>query len=160
MTVRNSSVVRFEYTLKVGDTILEQTAGKPKTVLMGHTHGLPPGLESALIGHAAGETFQFQLDNGYGEFVPDKIQTVPKSAFPDADTLDIGNQFYSKGDNGEPVAARIIAISGGDVTIDSNPEHAGKTLNYTITIHSVRDADKEELEHGHVHGEGGVTHGH
>jgi FKBP-type peptidyl-prolyl cis-trans isomerase 2 len=52
MTVHNSSVVRFEYTLKVGDTILEQTAGKPRTILMGHAHGLPPGLDH---GHVHGE---------------------------------------------------------------------------------------------------------
>lgn len=160
MTVRNNSVVKFEYTLKVGDTILEQTAGKPKTVLMGHTHGLPPGLESALIGHAAGETFQFQLDDGYGKFDPAKIQTVLKSAFPAGSELTVGEQFYSRGENGQPLAARIIEVTGDNVTIDSNPEHAGETLHYTITIHSIRDADKEELEHGHVHGEGGVTHGH
>ncbi len=58
MKVHNKSVVKFEYVLKVDEKILERTTeGKSKTILMGHKKGLPPGLEHALLSHAAGESF-------------------------------------------------------------------------------------------------------
>ena len=53
---------------------------------------------------------------------------------------------------------RVTAVNGDLVTLDANPKWAGKTLEYSITIHAVREAEPEELEHGHVHGEGGVRH--
>jgi len=35
---------------------------------------------------------------------------------------------------------------------------AGKTLKFDVEITDVRDATPEEIEHGHVHGEGGHHH--
>jgi len=46
----------------------------------------------------------------------------------------------------------ITEIVGETVKVDFNPLLAGKTLNYQAEVLSVRDADEEELEHGHVHG--------
>jgi FKBP-type peptidyl-prolyl cis-trans isomerase SlyD len=44
------------------------------------------------------------------------------------------------------------------VDIDLNHPMAGKQLSFDIEIIEVREASAEELEHGHVHGEGGVQH--
>lgn len=54
----------------------------------------------------------------------------------------------------------MIELEDKDVTVDFNHEHAGKTLEYRITIHAVREAEPGEIEHGHVHGEGGIKHVH
>ncbi|HJW47609.1 MAG TPA: peptidylprolyl isomerase, partial [Lysobacter sp.] len=35
---------------------------------------------------------------------------------------------------------------------------AGKDLHFAIEIVDVREASTEEVEHGHVHGEGGHQH--
>ncbi len=74
--------------------------------------------------------------------------------------LEVGEQLYSQDDKGNPISWRIIAVAGDAITVDANHEHAGKVLEYEIKIHSVREADVKELEHGHVHGEGGVVHRH
>ena len=37
------------------------------------------------------------------------------------------------------------------VTIETNHSLAGIPLNFDITILSVREATKEELDHGHAH---------
>ena len=35
---------------------------------------------------------------------------------------------------------------------------AGKTLRFEGKVVGIREATTEEMEHGHVHGEGGVQH--
>ena len=42
--------------------------------------------------------------------------------------------------------------------LDGNHPLAGKTLNFDVEIVDVREASAEEVEHGHVHGEGGHQH--
>jgi FKBP-type peptidyl-prolyl cis-trans isomerase SlyD len=48
-----------------------------------------------------------------------------------------------------------LAINKDSVTIDANHPLAGQTLSFSVSIESVRDATKEELEHGHIHAHGG-----
>jgi FKBP-type peptidyl-prolyl cis-trans isomerase SlyD len=159
MKVHEKSVVKFEYVLKVDEKILERTTeGRTKTILMGHEKGLPPRLESSLLGREVGEPFTVNVENGYGVIDLTKIQIAPKSAFPKTMKLEVSEGLYSQDDDGNPVSLRITAIDGNAVTVDANHEYAGKTLVYEIKVHSVRDAEQGELEHGHVHGEGGVRH--
>lgn len=159
MKVHEKSVVKFEYILKIDGKILERTSeDKTKTILMGHEKDLPPKLEESLLGREIGESFTVSVEEGYGVIDLAKIQIAPKRAFPKTIKLEIGERLYSQDDEGNPVALRITAVDGDAITVDANHEHAGKTLVYEIKIHSVRDAEQGELEHGHVHGEGGVKH--
>jgi FKBP-type peptidyl-prolyl cis-trans isomerase SlyD len=159
MKVQEKTVVKLEYILKIDSKILERmTEGKTKTILMGHEKGLPPKLEGSLLGREAGESFTVSVEDGYGFVDPAKIQIAPRRAFPKTMKLEIGEQIYSQDDDGNPVSLRITAVAGDSVTVDANHKHAGKTLVYEIKIHSVREAEQRELEHGHVHGEGGVRH--
>jgi FKBP-type peptidyl-prolyl cis-trans isomerase SlyD len=52
----------------------------------------------------------------------------------------------------------IHAIDDEGVKIDGNHPLAGQTLHFDVEIISIRDATKEEMEHGHVHGPGGHHH--
>jgi FKBP-type peptidyl-prolyl cis-trans isomerase SlyD len=45
------------------------------------------------------------------------------------------------------------------VDVDLNHPMAGKTLRFDLEIIEVREASAQELDHGHVHGPGGVGHG-
>ena len=45
----------------------------------------------------------------------------------------------------------VMKIDETEVLVDGNHPLAGMTLNFDITIQSIRDATTEELEHGHVH---------
>ncbi len=45
----------------------------------------------------------------------------------------------------------MTKVEGDNVTIYINHPLAGVALNFDVKIESVRDAPKEELEHGHSH---------
>ena len=51
----------------------------------------------------------------------------------------------------------VKKVEGDAVTIDTNHPLAGVTLNFDVQIVGVRDATKEELDHGHTH-DGGHSH--
>ena len=45
----------------------------------------------------------------------------------------------------------VESIEGDQINVNGNHPLAGKTLHFNIEILGIRDATKEELEHGHVH---------
>ena len=54
----------------------------------------------------------------------------------------------------------VIEIGDETVKMDFNHPLAGEALNFTGSVLAVREATAEELDHGHVHGEGGHHHDH
>lgn len=160
MKVAPDTVVSIEYILRVeGEAVDSTPEGERIFFLHGKGHVLPPGLENALEGRKAGE-FRITLAPGdaVGEYDGERVFAAKRGDFPDDATVEIGEEFYFEDDEGKPVAARIIAVDGENITLDANPELAGKTLEYEGVVHEIRAATDEEVEHGHVHGEGGVEH--
>jgi FKBP-type peptidyl-prolyl cis-trans isomerase SlyD len=156
-------VIKLEYSLEIEGKVVNHThKGDPITILTGFAKQLPPGLEALLQGRKAGESFTASLppSEGYGEYDLKKNQNVPRSSFPTKTVLEPGSSFYAQDTAGQPITARVIEIHGENVSVDFNHQHAGKTLEYRVTIHAVREAEPGEIEHGHVHGEGGIKHEH
>ncbi|AWR86738.1 FKBP-type peptidylprolyl cis-trans isomerase SlyD [Meiothermus taiwanensis WR-220] len=153
MQIGSTSVVKLEYQLWVDGRKLEGTDGQPKTILMGHAPELPPGLEANLLGKKPGSYQIFLPPEPYN---PDLCTVVPAADLPEPPRLGAG--YTGESPDGRLMLYRVVHIDGERVTLDANPPLAGKTLEYHLIIHSVRHATPEELEHGHVHGEGGVQH--
>ena len=86
------------------------------------------------------------------------MQAVPKSMFEGME-IEVGMQFRASTDDGDQ-SVMIIDIQEDDVIVDGNNPLAGITLNFDVEILEVRDATADELEHGHVHGDGGCGHDH
>jgi FKBP-type peptidyl-prolyl cis-trans isomerase SlyD len=163
MKVTAQTVVKFVWTLEVDGKRVDGTPqGETQTILIGYTHGLPLQLEASLIGLRAGEhkTVRIEPQNAHGEYDPSRRQTVPASSFPVGANLEIGTKFFTQDASGNPLTARVVDVSDEGVTVDFNHEFAGKNLEYVIEVQSVRAAETGELEHGHVHGAGGVSHEH
>jgi FKBP-type peptidyl-prolyl cis-trans isomerase SlyD len=57
-----------------------------------------------------------------------------------------------------PRAVTIEKVGMTVVDVDLNHPMAGKDLHFDIDIVDVREATPEELEHHHVHGDGGHHH--
>ena len=163
MKVAAQTVVKFAWTLSVDGRRVDGTPdGETQTILIGYAPSLPLQLEASLIGLEVGErkTVRIRPENAYGTHDLSQHQTVPLSGFPVGANLQIGARFFTQDANGQPLAARVIGLTGEAVTVDFNHEFAGKILEYKIDLRGVRAAEAGELEHGHVHGDGGIKHEH
>ena len=73
--------------------------------------------------------------------------------------VEVGMSFRATTPQGEQ-SVIIIETTDEEVVVDGNHPLAGIPLTFDVTVVDVREATKEELEHGHVHGEGGCGHDH
>ena len=159
MKIEKDRVVRFHYTVsEQGQEPLESSKERePLAILVGHGN-IIPGLEKAMDGHEAGDNFAADVPaaEAYGEKREGLTQRVPKKHF-EGQRLEPGMQVVLNTNFG-PRAVTIEKVGMTVVDVDLNHPMAGKDLHFDIEIVEVREASAEELEHGHVHGDGGHQH--
>lgn len=160
MKIEKDTVVSIHYTLTDNDgNQLDSSVGQaPLVYLQGHQN-IIPGPEGELEGKSTGDKLKTTItpENGYGPVNGQLVQQVPRSEFQEADTLQIGMQFQVGTESG-PMLLTITHLTDEQVTVDGNHPLAGVTLNFDVEVVELRAATPEELEHGHVHGEGGHNH--
>ncbi|QFU00935.1 FKBP-type peptidyl-prolyl cis-trans isomerase SlyD [Halomonas sp. THAF5a] len=160
MQIAQNSVVAFHYTLTndAGEVLDSSEGREPLTYLHG-AGNIIPGLEKQLEGRVAGDKLQAQVapEEGYGEVQPQLVQEVPRDAFQGVESVEPGMQFQAQTQGG-PLMVTVTQVEGDTVTVDGNHPLAGQSLNFDVEIAEVREASEEEVEHGHVHGEGGHEH--
>ena len=159
MKIEKDRVVRFHYAVsEQGQEVLESSEGRePLAILIGHGN-IIPGLEKAMEGHEAGDSFGVDVvaADAYGERRDGLSQRIPKKHFGNQ-PLQPGMQVVLNTNMG-PRAVTIEKVGMSVVDVDLNHPMAGKDLHFDIDIVDVREATAEELEHGHVHGDGGHHH--
>ena len=160
MKIEKDRVVRFHYAVaETGQEAVENSkdGGQPLAILFGHGN-IIPGLEKAMEGKAAGESFKATVpaSEAYGERRDGLTQRIPKKHF-EGQRLQPGMQVILQTNFG-PRAVTIQKVGMSVVDVDLNHPMAGKDLHFAIEIVDVREASTEEVEHGHVHGEGGHHH--
>ncbi|MDG1688942.1 MAG: peptidylprolyl isomerase [Gammaproteobacteria bacterium] len=157
MKVAQNAVVVIDYTLKdnAGEVIDSSEGAGPLAYLHG-AGNIVEGLEEALEGQEAGAEVHASIEpaKAYGERHEDMKQDVPKELFGGVENIEQGMQFQSETEQG-PVLVTVVQVTDEMVTVDGNHPLAGVHLNFDVTVREVREATAEELEHGHVHGEGG-----
>lgn len=160
MGVSGVKVVSIHYTLKGdgGEVLDASTEGEPLAYLHGFGN-IIPGLESALEGKTAGDKVSVTVspEQGYGQRDEGLVQSVARSAFKGADRLAPGMKFQAGGPQGTRTVV-VTQVEKDLVTVDANHPLAGRTLHFEVEVAAVRDATREEVEHGHVHGAGGHHH--
>jgi FKBP-type peptidyl-prolyl cis-trans isomerase SlyD len=160
MKIEKDRVVRFHYAVaEAGQAPIERSrdGGEPLAILFGHGQ-IIPGLEKAMEGREAGDSFKAQVPaaEAYGERREGLTQRIAKKHFG-AQKLEPGMQVVLQTNFG-PRAVTIEKVGLSVVDVDLNHPMAGKDLDFDIEIVEVREASAEELAHGHVHGEGGHAH--
>jgi len=160
MQIADRCAVSFHYTLKndAGEVIDSSEGSSPLAYLHG-AGNIVPGLENALAGKAVGDKLSVKVApaEGYGERDARLVQDVPRRAFQGIKDIKPGMSFTADGPQG-PSRVVVTRVIGDIVTVDGNHPLAGENLNFDVEITDVREASAEELEHGHVHGEGGHHH--
>ena len=160
MKIAEKHVVTLHYTLKDNDDNIIDKSDDGSFCYLHGASNIIPGLENALTGKSSGDEVSVSVapEEGYGPRDDERIQEVPRDAFPPEVTIEPGMQFNAQGPEGQTVIVTIAKVEGDNVTVDGNHPLAGVTLNFDVTITDIRDASAEELEHGHVHGPGGHHH--
>ena len=152
MIIEEKKVVIVHYTLTENDAageLIETTEGN----------------EPLSFIFKAGDQFAFaiQAADAYGEYDETALVEVDKSMFehegkiPDG-LLEIGKVLPLQDNQGNPFQATVAWVGLDKVKLDFNHPMAGVPLFFTGQVTHVRDADEMELEHRHVHGEGGHHH--
>lgn len=159
MKIEKDRAVRFHYTVgEVGQPATESSNdGEPLAILIGHGN-IIPGLEKAMEGREAGESFSVDVtaSEAYGERKEGLSQRIPKKHFGEQRLMP-GMQVVLQTNFG-PRAVTVEKVGMSVVDVDLNHPMAGKDLHFDIEIVEVREASAEEVQHGHVHGDGGHQH--
>jgi FKBP-type peptidyl-prolyl cis-trans isomerase SlyD len=160
MQIEENTVASFHYTLTddAGQVLDSSRGREPLSYLHGVGH-IVPGLEGAMAGRQAGDSFLVDVapEDGYGVRHDGMVQQVPRAAFNGVDKIEPGMSFKAQTPQGEHTVV-VTEVGADSVTVDGNHPLAGKTLHFDVEVTEVRAASPEELEHGHVHGAGGHDH--
>ncbi|HIY70755.1 MAG TPA: peptidylprolyl isomerase [Candidatus Luteimonas excrementigallinarum] len=152
MEIASNRVASIHYTLTndEGQVIDRSPEAQPLSYLHG-AGNIVPGLERALEGKSAGDTFNVDVtpEEGYGQRNDGLIQTVPREAFQGVDSINPGMQFRAQTDNG-PLVVTVVEVDDAQVKIDGNHPLAGQTLHFAIEVANVREASEQEKQVGHV----------
>lgn len=170
MIIEKNKVVGIAYNLSIPDVdgemnLVEVVNESDPMYFIYEMSGLPEKFEEQLAGLSEGSTFDFTIDpeEGYGDFDPEAVVELPKSLFimegvEQDELLTIGNVIPMTNEDGERLQGQVIEVNDDQVIMDFNHPLAGKSMSFAGKVLSIREATQSELEHGHVHGEGGVQH--
>jgi len=162
MTITENKVVLIHYTLKdnSGETLDTSEGREPLAFIQG-IGNIITGLEEQLEGKTVGDKVKATVipEKGYGIRSEENVHIVPLSSFQadGEEKLVEGMQVRVETNDGVSIAD-VAKIDGEDVTLDMNHPLAGETLHFDVEIVDIREATKQELEHGHAHGPGGHHH--
>ena len=159
MQIESGRVVVLAYELKNADGEPLEREGAEMAYLHGGFGGIFPKVERALEGKEEGHEMSLTLDpeDAFGEYDAELLRVEPRDRFPE--TLEIGMQFEGVPgeDEAEAMIYTVTDISCDSVVVDANHPLAGERLWFRCSVKRVRTATPEELDHGHPHGDAGVS---
>lgn len=161
MKITKDSVVSLTYQLTDSAGEVHEKVGEPISYLHGGYDGIFPLVEEALHGKTIGDkvSVTLQPDDAFGEYEHEMVEVEARSSFPK--DIAVGMQFEGApedADEDDFILYTVIEVNDDEVTVDGNHALAGKTLTFDCTVTGIRAATAEELQHGHVHDEGGHLH--
>lgn len=163
-------VVSVSYRLLVNENneeiVVETAEATDPMVFIFGVSGLPPKFEDALSGKSTGDSFRVSLDpvDAFGEYQEEALSEVPKEVFVndagqfDTEAVYEGAYLQLEDENGYLHKGKVVSIGEENIVMDFNHPLAGVPVTFDGEIVKIREAQPEELAHGHVHGEGGVHH--
>ena len=118
-----------------------------------------PGLKRPWRAGPVGDSFEVVIppEQAYGLRSDDKVQRIAAKYFRNASKLQPGQVTILQTKQG-PAQVTVLKVGRFNIDVDANHPLAGQQLTFDVEIVDIRDATGEEVEHGHVHGPGGVEH--
>lgn len=155
--VADDLVVLFKYTLRDSDGNELDASGDDAMPYLHGADNIVPGLEREMTGKKVGDTFDVVVApaDGYGVYQDGAVQHVERANFPDGVDIQVGMPFMLEAPDGSLVTIWIVDVDDDMVAFDTNHPLAGEELHFSIEITRIREANEDELEHGHPHGPNG-----
>ena len=158
MNIAQDHAVQMHYSLTSDDgTPIDSSNGRePLAYLHGHGH-LVPGVEKALEGRVAGDSFRVVVppQDGYGERDPNLDVAVPLTVFPPESRADLvaGARFRGPHpvDQSQVVFFTVIQVDEDTLFCTANHPLAGVTLHFDIEVVEVRPGTPGEIADGQIH---------
>ena len=93
-------------------------------------------LEYALIGMNVKEekTIRLSPQEAYGEYLPEKIETIDRKKLPNKSKLEEGSLMILTSPEGIETPAKVVDLTETEVTLDFNHPLAGIPLNFRLTL--------------------------
>ncbi len=163
MLISKNKVVTLSYELHLdafdGEMIEKTETERPLVFLYG-ADSMLPAFEKKLVDKKVGDTFKFELsvEDAYGEASDDVIIDIPIENFVvdgemEEGMLEKGNMIPMQDGEGNIMNGIVLETNDKTAKLDFNHPLAGEHLFFDGAVLDIREATKEEIEHGHVHGE-------
>jgi FKBP-type peptidyl-prolyl cis-trans isomerase SlyD len=164
MEISKNKVVSLTYSLKLdhaeGELVEKVDKTEPLVFIYG-TGMMLPKFEENLTSKVVGDSFEFTLvsTDAYGDYQLDMVVNLPLDIFMvegkvDYEMLKVGGILPMMDNQGNHLQGKVLGIEPETVRMDFNHPMSGKTLHFTGEIVDIREANEEELSHGHIHGDG------
>ncbi len=159
MRIDRDTVVTLACDLRDCDGRPVEDEGTLLTYLHGGYGGIFPKVENELQGREAGQEVKVTLEpeDAFGDYDAELVRVEPRGKFPEA--LEVGVRFEGVPGESEEDALiyTVTDVSPDAVVVDGNHPLAGERMWFRGTVRGVRRATEEEVEHGHVHEDLGLT---
>ena len=161
MLIARNTVVTLSYRVTDTDGKSIDDGQVPIVYLHGGYGGIFDRIEEQLQGQDIGTKLEVKLqpEDAFGEYDAELVNIEERNLFPE--NIEVGMQFErGEEDDEEEEGAlyTITDITDDKVVVDGNHPLAGLALIFSCTVTDVREASKEEVTHGHVHGPAGHHH--
>ncbi len=135
--VRENSVVKFRYTLKLEDgTIIDKDTVEENI----NDESIIEGIREALLGMKEGEKKEIVIspEKGFGYRDENLVLKVPKDIFPPDMTLEVGGIIDIVDEDGSIYSAIVKELGENYVILDFNHPLAGKKLVAELEVISIQ----------------------
>ena len=160
-TTTSPRVIAFNYTLKnATEEVLDASEpNQPMPFLEGRQQ-IIPALEAviALMNEGDKKKITLTAKEAYGDFRTDMIMEVPKEELAHLKPV-LGAHLQLQLEKQTRIV-KVTKMTDTHITLDGNHPLAGVDLVFDIEIMLIRQATKDELQHGHAHGLHGQAHHH
>jgi FKBP-type peptidyl-prolyl cis-trans isomerase SlyD len=157
MKITTNKSVSAEYELFVDgeegalELMEKATPEQPLSFIFGVGMMLPK-FEENLFGMAAGDTFDFVINNedAYGPYEDENVLDLDRAIFEidgklDTEVVFEGNVVPLMDNDGNRINAQVVSVNDTHVKVDLNHPLAGETLHFKGKVLEVREATEKEL---------------
>ncbi|NYZ63629.1 FKBP-type peptidyl-prolyl cis-trans isomerase [Luteimonas deserti] len=150
MDIAHRRIATVHFTLSdASGSRIATTRGHDPLVYMHGSGSIIQGLERALEGRCAGETFTVEIppEQGFGPRHESLVQRLPRDTFTGSSVPAVGEKLRAQTERG-PLDVIVTALDDETITVDGNNPLAGRTLRAEVEVVGVRVATPHEIQFG------------